>query len=264
VQLKPAIIVTGATSGIGRALLEQVAKEDADIVLVARSLTLLQENASVLQKAPDQIHILSLDLANSDAGQKLDAFLADKGLFCDVLVANAGIGNIGLAASQTLESQMATVDLNVRGTTELCLRMLPGMVARGRGGLLIVSSVASVVPGPGMAVYFATKAYLRMLSEALWYETSGTGVTVTCLAPGPVDTPFIEKSNASQSRLFSIRRPKMAEAVAGSAWRGFKAGKRLIIPGTNSKISKLVLHFVPQKLLMKWLLPIPSGDKTSR
>jgi uncharacterized protein len=164
-----------------------------------------------------------------------------------VLVNNAGIGHVGRAVDIAQERQMAAVDLNVAAATRLALHMLPGMIARERGGILNVGSVAGFMPGPGMAVYYATKAYLRSLSEALWEESRRFGVTVSCLAPGPVETAFLDKAGARSSALFGGGFSMDAGTCARIGWSAFRRGQRMIVPGWRSRLSVAIAWLAPQR-----------------
>jgi hypothetical protein len=244
----PAIIVTGASAGIGRALAQEAAADGLPLVLVARSEEPLHALAAELAGRGVPAHVLPLDLGAPSAGMTLEAFLAANGLHADVLVNNAGFGLLGEAAKLDRAEQLAMVDLNVKAATDLALRLLPGMLARGRGGILNVGSMAGFMPGPGMAVYYATKAYLRSFSEALWEESRRAGVTVSCLAPGPVETGFLARAGADRARLFSSNRNMDAATCARIGWAGFKAGRRMIVPGLAARIALALVHVLPQRL----------------
>jgi hypothetical protein len=158
------------------------------------------------------------------------------------------------------ERQLALVDLNMRAVTDLTLRFLPGMVERARGGVLNVASVASAFPGPGMALYYASKAFVRSFSEALHEETRGAGVTVTCLCPGPVATPFLDLAGARRARLFKLLPKASARRVAAEGWAGFKAGRRLVVPTLAAKATLALGPLIPKALA----LPLVLRAQTSR
>jgi short-subunit dehydrogenase len=181
--MTPAIVVTGAASGIGRELARQAARDGAFMLLVDRSHDALESFAAELTSSGTQAHALSIDLLTPNAGEIIENALKERGLYCDVLVNNAGVGLVGLAIEIDRSEHMKLVDINLRALTELTLRFLPGMVARGRGGVINVSSIASYAAGPNMAVYNATKTYVRSFSSALASEVAGSGVSITCL-PG--------------------------------------------------------------------------------
>ncbi|MDK1374271.1 MULTISPECIES: SDR family NAD(P)-dependent oxidoreductase [unclassified Sinorhizobium] len=249
-EFRPAVVVVGASRGIGKAIAETAAKDGATIVLVARSSEGLQTAATAVQQAGGKPFTLGLDLAAGDAATRLEDFLSNEGLTCDVLVNSAGYGLRGGAATLPLDEQMGLIDLNIRVLTELTLRFLPGMVARGRGGVINLGSVASFTPGPFMALYYASKGFVRSFSEALHQEVRPAGVTVTCVAPGPVSTEFLEKSGANRAALFKILPKVDSEYVAERAWRGFKAGRRLVIPGISARLAILLAGLLPSAALL--------------
>jgi hypothetical protein len=249
-MLRPAVVVTGASMGIGRALALEAASEGPPLLLVARSAEALAALAGEIASRGGEAHPLPLDVTRPDAPAAIEARLAELGLFCDVLVNNAGIGQVGRAVDIPAGRQMEAVDLNVAAATRLALHVLPGMIARRRGGVLNVGSVAGFMPGPGMAVYYASKAYLRSLSEALWEESRRFGVVVSCLAPGPVETAFLDKAGARSSALFGGGFSMDAAACARIGWAGFRAGKRMIVPGWRSRVAVAAAGLTPRPLLL--------------
>jgi short-subunit dehydrogenase len=142
------------------------------------------------------------------------------------------------------------IDLNVRALSDLTLRFLPKMIAKGSGGVINVASTAGFMPGPNMAVYFATKAYVMSFTEALFEETKGSGVTLTTLSPGPVETGFQRRAGMKQASALSPIIPKTAMAVAEAGWAGFKAGERLVIPGTMNKLAAYALRGAPRRVIL--------------
>jgi hypothetical protein len=247
---RPAILVTGASSGIGRALALEAAKEGQPLALVARSAAGLDELAGEIRAMGGEALAIAVDITAPEAADRLAEALGNAGLHVETLVNNAGVGHLGLAAAIPAGGQLATVDLNIRAMTELTLRFLPDMLARGRGGVLNVGSVAGFLPGPGMAVYYASKAYVRSFSEALWEETRRAGVTVSCLAPGPVDTPFLAKAGVGRSQLFRSMKHLDAETCARIGWAGYRAGRRMILPDLQSRVTSALAPFIPRRLLL--------------
>lgn len=248
--LRPAVVVTGASAGIGREIAKIAARDGGLIVLVARSADALAEAAAEVRAAGGEPLVLPLDLGHPDSAAEVERFLTEQGLACHVLVNNAGYGLLGAATTLSREEQLGIVDLNVRALTDLTLRFLPGMVARGGGGVINLGSVAGYLPGPYMALYYASKAFVRSFSDALAEEVRGTGVTVTCVAPGPVATTFLAKAGARQARLFKMLPKMTAERVAASAWRGFKAGRRTVVPGASAAFSALAGTHLPRTLTL--------------
>jgi len=249
-QGRAAIVVTGASSGIGAELARVAAREGLEMVLVARSAVPLLALAAEITAGGPQTHAVPLDLGVPDAAAALGAALAERGLCCEVLVNNAGYGLLGPVATLDPAAQLGILDLNLRAAAALALAALPGMLARGRGGVLNVASVAGFLPGPGMAMYSASKAGLRSLSEAMWAETRGTGVAITCLCPGPVRTPFLERAGARRVRLFQMMPKADARQVAERGWRGFRAGRRLVLPDAGAWLAALGAPLVPNRLLL--------------
>ncbi len=269
--LKPAVVVTGASSGIGRAIARLVARERGAVVLIGRTAEGLGDAAAEVREGGGEPYILKLDLLAGDSPRQVKDFLFQNGLVCDVLVNSAGHSLQGLAATLPLDAQLGIIDLNIRVLTELTLTFVPGMVARRGGGVINLSSVAGFVPGPHMAVYYASKGFVRSFSAALYQELRRTGVTVTCVTPGPVETGFLRVRSVKRARLFTFLPALSPEDVAESAWRGFKGGRRLVVPGISSKVAVLVTALTPSVLLLpviaklqrriKDLCPCGSGRK---
>lgn len=253
---RPATVITGASTGIGR---ELALTAQGELVLVARSRDGLEALAGEIAGKGGVAHVLARDLSQPGNAQVLADFLKEKGLHCDVLVNNAGFGLIGRAASLEAREQLNMIDLNVRALTELTLAFLPGMLARGRGGVLNVGSVAGFLPGPNMAVYYATKAFVRSFSSALWEECRGKGVAISNLCPGPVATGFFARATGDASgpggagktpKLFRMMPALTSRDVAKAGWSGFHAGKRTIIPGWTNKVAAVLGRLVPTRLLL--------------
>jgi short-subunit dehydrogenase len=249
--MTPAIVVTGAASGIGRELARQAARDGAFMLLVDRSHDPLESFAAELASSGTQAHALSIDLLTPNAGEVIENALKERGLYCDVLVNNAGVGLVGLAIEIDRSEQMRLVDINLRALTELTLRFLSGMVARGRGGVINVSSIVSYAAGPNMAVYNATKTYVRSFSSALASEVAGSGVSITCLCPGMVRTQFYDQLSIKRTRLFKIMPRSNASETAKAAWRGFRAGKRLVIPRLINRIIAAILVVLPGRAILR-------------
>ena len=248
-QGRHSIIITGASSGIGAALARIAAADRLPLVLVARNAALLAALAEDLLGV--ETYILPLDLRTPDAVATIGAMLAAHDLVCDVLVNNAGYGLVGAAVELPADDQLGILDLNLRAATALALAALPGMARRGRGGVLNVGSVASFMPGPGMAAYYASKAALRSLSEAWWAEMRDHGVVVTLLCPGPVRTPFLETSGAKETRMFRMLPKATADVVARHGWAGFRRGKRLVFPDATSWLMARLCAALPRGILLR-------------
>lgn len=240
-----AVIVLGASRGIGRAIAKVAARDGNIIVLVARSPAGLAATAADVAAAGGEAFTIRLDLATPDASTRLEAFLTANGLACSILVNSAGYGLRGAVMSLPADDQLGMIDLNIRALADMTLRFLPGMVARGSGGVLNLGSVAGFVPGPYMTFYYASKNFVYAFSAALHEEVRRFGVTVTCVAPGPVSTDFLEESGANRAALFKILPKLNADYVAEQAWRGFKSGRRLVIPAVSAKLVAFVAKMLP-------------------
>jgi uncharacterized protein len=251
--VNPAIVVTGASSGIGRAIARVAAREESFLLLVGRSHRALDDLAAELAAAGAQAAALAIDLLAPDAIDAIEAALSDRGLYCDVLVNSAGFGVFGPAAQASRSEQLHLLDVNVRALTELTLRFLPGMLARGRGGVLNLGSITGYATGPNMAAYYASKAYVNAFSAALASEVAGSGVTVTCLAPGVVRTAFFERCAVGQSRLMKLMPRSNAADTAEAGWRGFKAGKRIVIPRSIDRFSVTICKLLPASVIARFV-----------
>jgi hypothetical protein len=249
--MKPAVVVTGAASGIGRELARVAAREGSAMVLIDRSKQALDDLVAELSRSGAQAHAISIDLTGRDAGQRVEDRLSELGVYCDVLVNSAGLFLFGDAAQLDREEQLGLLDVNARALTELTVRVLAGMVARGHGGILNVGSITGYVPGPKMAVYYASKAYVRSFTAALAEELAGSGVTVTCLSPGVVRTGLFNRVTIGQTRLFKLMPRANATETAEAGWRAFRAGKRLVIPGLTNQIILRTCLLLPAAVVFR-------------
>ena len=250
--MTPVAIITGASAGIGLELARVFARNGHALVLIARRaerLTALAgEIATSGQPAP---LVLPVDLARSDAVARIDEAMGARSLTPQYVVNNAGFGLIGPAAALDRGEQLAMIDLNIRTLTELSLAYADSL-AGTRGGVLNVASVAGFLPGPGMAVYYASKAYVLSFSEALHTELAPRGVRVTCLCPGPVETEFAARAGSVEGgapNLLTVSAARVAEA----GYRGLMRGRRVVIPGVANKIVSFLPRIVPRPLLLSVL-----------
>lgn len=254
------VLVTGASSGIGVELARLFAENGDRLVLAARREDRLRKLADELSAQHKvEASVVTCDLGKPDGAKELAIEIGRKGHVVDVLVNNAGFGLRGKFASLSFDRQLEMIQVNVTSATALAGLFLPGMLARGRGGILNVASLAAFQAGPDMAVYYATKAYLLSFSEALYEETRKKGVTVTALCPGPVPTEFSDVADLGGTRLFKTG-VVSAEAVAKAGFEGFRAGKPIVIPGAFPKVSALSTRFAPRGLTRRIAQAIQSVD----
>ncbi len=251
-QARPVAVVTGASEGIGAELARVFAHKGHDVAIVARRGDRLEALADeIAAGGRNRPTVIELDLIARDASQTLEARLAEAGLAAQYLVNNAGFGLIGRAAALDRDEQLAMIDLNVRALTDLTLRFLPSVVAT-TGGVLNVASVASFMPGPGFAVYYATKAYVRSFSEAIAEELKADGVKVSCLCPGPVETGFQDRAGMSFDGMMAAVKPALVPAaeVARQGYEGLMAGKTVVVPGAVNKAMVWSARLTPRAVLM--------------
>ena len=244
---KPAIVVTGASSGIGREIAKVAARDNQPLLLIARNELKLNAIADELRSGGTSVFVLAVDLSSPDSFQRIEQALTSHNLHCDVLVNNAGFGVFGAATEIDAASAINVIDVNVRALTELTLKFLPGMVARRRGGILNAGSITGFFIGPYMATYYASKAYIRSFSLALASELEGSGVTMTCLAPGVVLTPFFDRCAVGKTRLFKIMPRTNVAVVAEAGWRGFRAGQALVIPNFANRAILALTSLLPSR-----------------
>jgi uncharacterized protein len=248
-DLKPVTLITGASAGIGTELAHVFSANGHHVALTARRAPQLQALADTIASAGRRRPlVIAIDLARSDACAQIEADLRDAGLEPQYVVNNAGFGLLGAAADLDRAEQLAIIDLNVRALTDLSLRFIESL-ARHRGGLLNVASVASFMPGPGMAVYHATKAYVLSFSEALHRELQPMGVRVTALCPGPVATEFQARAGVPEG-YFPSRLSRSAVRVAREGYDGLMHGKRVVIPGSDNKVAALLPRLLPRALML--------------
>lgn len=248
--ISPTALVTGASGGIGYELARLFAADHYNLVLVARSAGKLAQFADELQRQ-FQISVkpVALDLTAAPAPQFLFDQLQRENIVVDVLVNNAGYGRMGLFSDIPWDDTSGQIQLNITALTHLTKLFVAPMLERRSGKILNVASTAGFQPGPMMAVYYATKAYVISFSEALANELSGTGVTVTCLCPGATDTGFQSRAGTENTMLFRKLRPMSAETVARDGYRGLMAGKTLVISGFRNWLLAEATRVGPRKLV---------------
>ncbi len=247
--MKAVALVTGASAGIGADLARVFAGHNHELALVARREDRLNALADeIAASGRPRPAVLGIDLERRDAAASLAAELAARELEPAYVVNNAGFGLSGRAAELDRDEQLAMIDLNIRALTDLSLRFVDSLT-RHRGGILNVASVAAFLPGPGMAVYYASKAYVLSFSEALHRELAGRGIRVTALCPGPVETEFQARSGMrlpTAAKLIELP----ALQVAQIGYDALMRGQRVVIAGGGNKIAVALMRFMPKALLM--------------
>lgn len=244
--MQPICLITGASAGIGAALARVFARHGHTLALTARREAELAALADrIAAGGQDRPHVIAADLAAADGPQRLAEALAARGLEPAIVVNNAGAGLLGEAATLPLDRQLRLIDLNIRALTDLSLRFVDS-VTRHRGGILNVASIAGFSPGPGMAVYHATKAYVVSLTEALHQELGADGVRVCALCPGPVPTEFFHRAGVPRD-YFPAFMARSAERVAREGYDGFMGGHRVVVPGAPNRIFTLLPRLLPRR-----------------
>ena len=234
---RPLALVTGASSGIGAGLARELARHGHDLVLTARRVAAMEALAAELRSLGAAVTVIAADLSKPAAA--------------DVLINNAGLGALGRFDRMDFGRISEILQVNIIALTELTRLIAPGMVARGRGRIMLVSSVAGFQPGPRMAAYFASKAFVSSLGEALAYELRGTGVGVTVLCPGATDTEFFKIAGADHSIMARrLRHMMRAGDVARIGYRALAAGRRVAIAGIMNKILALGGRFAPHRITL--------------
>jgi len=245
------VLITGASSGIGLELARCFAADGCRLVLLARNTEALETLAKELRQAHKiETLVLTADLSRPETPARVFKELQGRGIMVDVLVNNAGFGANGAFAGLPLQRQLEMIQVNITALTNLTGLFLPGMIERRLGGVLNVGSLAGFLPGPGMAIYYASKAFVLSFTEALAEELTGTGVTATALCPGPTATNFGNVSHGQKMR--RLNTPKMSAAtVARHGHRAFRKGRWLAIPGWQYRFLTLLVRILPRRCVRK-------------
>lgn len=242
----PVTLITGASAGLGAEFARQCAGRGEPLALVARRRDRLEALAAALG---GDIHIFEADLSREGSAASLLAALEAEGLSVGTLINNAGFGLAGKFAERPLARLSEMIDLNVRTLTELCHLALPAMRARGKGGILNVASTAAFQPGPNMAVYYASKAYVLSFTEALHHELKGSGINVSALCPGPTHSEF---SDVADSHSPTLERMKMPAApVVAAGLRSLDRNKAVVIPGFKNKVGAQASRFLSRATMRR-------------
>lgn len=244
-------LITGASAGIGMELAKLFAQDHHSLVLVARRKEKLEQLAYDMREIHGvRVHVIAADLGQPGASQQIFEETEREGLAIDFLVNNAGIGQNGPFHEADADEMLTMLNLNVVALTELTRCYLPQMVARNKGRILNVGSTAGFQPGPNMAVYYATKAYVYSLTEALVEELSPTQITVTNLAPGATDSEFQSRAGMDKTMLFAAGAMDAA-SVAKAGYQGMMKGKSLVVPGLKNKLIPIVAKVSPRAATRK-------------
>ena len=250
-QPKMTALITGASGGIGLELARLFGADGHDLVLVARRRDELERLAAELEgRHQIRARVLARDLSQPGVPQGIYDELGREGVSVDALVNNAGFGSYGLFAETDARTELDLLQVNVVALTHLTKLFLPGMIQRRRGYVMQVASTAAFQPGPLMAVYYASKAYVLSFSEALSNECRGTGVVVSALCPGPTETGFVAAARMEKSKLFEAN-VMDARTVAEAGYRGMLEGKRVVIPGLKNALLARTVGFFPRGLVTK-------------
>jgi uncharacterized protein len=242
------VLVTGASAGLGLELASLFAADGAELILVARReerLVALAERLAA--EHGTRAHVIPMDLAEPGAPEELASRIEALGLRVDVLINNAGFGARGAFAELPLDRQTEMLQVNVVALTRLTRIFLPAMIERRYGGVMNLGSLSGFLPGPGMSVYYATKAFVLSLTEGLAGELRGTGVRACCVTPGPTETEFVVASGIEGVRFFRFGAMEASD-VASTAYRGFRHGDVVVVPGARVKLSAFLLRFSPRPL----------------
>lgn len=254
------VLVTGASSGIGLELARCFAADGSNLILVARTTAAMERLAAEFRRERKiEVQVVTADLSKPGASQAIFDAMQGRGAVVDVLVNNAGFGLHGAFAELPLTRQLEMIQVNVTSLVALTGLFVPGMVQRGRGGVLNVGSVAGFLPGPYMAIYYATKAFVESFSEALFEELRGTGVNVTNLCPGPTESNFSKIARAYRSRAHQTSKMSAAE-VATAGHRAFRQKRCLCVPGFKNRVLVKLAEIFPRSKVRQ---SVASYNKTA-
>ena len=248
------VLITGASSGIGYELAKLFERDGYNLILVARDKEKLQMAVDKLNNEKNKIIMLDVDLSREDEVDKLIKYINKNEIDINILVNNAGIGSFGEFAEIDWKTEEKLIDINIKALTKLTKYFLPKMIEKKSGGILNVASTAAFASGPRMATYYASKAYVLNLTEAIHEEVKEYGINISCLCPGPVRTSFqskegIKKSEKAKKYLMN------ADIVAKVGYDKFKKGEVIIIPGFKNKVlvnaNKLLPRAISRKIILK-------------
>ena len=255
-------IITGASSGIGYELSKLFAQSGNNLILVARNYEALYKVKEEISKLSNvNIEVLSIDLSKENCVDCILGFVEEKDIIVDNLINNAGLGDFGEFAKSDYKKQLEMIQVNIMALTKLTKVFLEDMAQRGAGGILNVASTAAFAPGANMSVYYATKAYVLSLTEALYEEYTNKGIRVMALCPGAVDTGFQQKAGIKKSKLAkgNIMNPEEVALIGYSKY--IKTKKAIVVPGLKNKLLIQAMRIFPRSLIRKIIKMVNQGWK---
>ena len=248
------VLITGATTGIGYELAKLFAKDKYDLVIIARNGSKLKEVSDELVKDfRVNVKSISKDFSKTLSAEEIYQELNKENINIDVLINNAGFGNLGAFSESDLSNDLEMIQLNITSLVVLTKLFMIDMIRNNSGKIMNVASTAAFQPGPGMAIYYATKSFVLHFSEAIAEELTDTEITVTSLCPGPVITEFQNRAGIQNTKLVNrkISGLMSAEEVAEIGFKGLMKGKRIVIPGIINKVIPLLVRLSPRKFVAK-------------
>lgn len=258
-QRRKTVLITGASVGIGYELAKVFGRASYDMILVARNKKRLEIVAEEIQKTyAVRAMIFPKDLTKVRAPKDIFDAIHEHKLEIDVLVNNAGFGSLGMFVDSDLQGQLDMIQLNVKALVDLTGRFLPSMVARGSGKILNIASTAAFQPGPMMATYYATKAFVVSWSEAVAFELKSTGVTLTAFCPGPTDTEFQKRAGTDQIKFYGTAMSMKAGEVARQAYQAMMDGKRTSVAGIKNRVLATAASLMPNAVSNRVVLDLNS------
>jgi len=250
-------LITGASGGIGLELARLAAADGKNLVIVARSAEKLEQLAEIIRRENKvEVIVIDADLSEAEGVNSLISEITEKNILIDTLINNAGFGDFGDFAKAELDKNMEMIRLNISALTQLTHFALQEMLKSGQGKIMNVASTAAFMPGPGMAVYYASKAYVLSFSEALSRELKGSGITLTTLCPGPTDTDFAKAAGLGKSLMHRMLPPASSLEVAKAGYKAMMKGKALEIPGFMNKLTSITPRFTPRSILKNMIYGI--------
>lgn len=252
--MRKTALITGASGGLGMEFARIYAREGYDLVIAARSEGKLFKLKNELEQQYNcHVHVFAIDLSQPDAAYEVYNYTLEQNITVDSLVNNAGFGDFGNFWEVDIQRQTELLQVNIVALVQLTRYFLPGMVERGRGSVLNLSSVAAFSAGPRMCLYYASKEFVRSFSEAIAEELRGTGVTVTALCPGPTATGFEKAAEMKNSHMFTMFKPASAKAVAEAGYKAASRGKTLRYYGLPANAVNIAARILPRSVCRKFM-----------